>query len=169
MTLQGVCPILFLYNIIRLLGRVYNFSLLICYSCSFYFHDLMLVAHQECKLPSLSFTMQSSRRSVKANQSFGSTGSSLSTGFQVYLSKCWDPYVSPGVTIRLAFFCRFSALFQHVDFVTTSIRDGFQVYLSQPWVLFTQTKAVPYDLLGVESQFRVLCFFVVNCLGEWNQ
>ena len=30
--------------IIRLLGRVYHFSLLICYPYSFYFHALMLVA-----------------------------------------------------------------------------------------------------------------------------
>ena len=74
--------------------------------------------------------MQALRRSVKAHQSFGSIGSSLSTGFQVYLSKCWDPYVSPGCMIRLVFFCSFSALFQHVDLVTTSLRAGFQVYLS---------------------------------------
>ena len=62
--------------------------------------------------------------------SFGSIGSSLGTGFQVYLSKCWDPYVSPGCMIQLVFFCSFSALFQHVDLVTTSLRAGFQVYLS---------------------------------------
>ena len=56
--------------------------------------------------------------------------SSLSTEFQVYLSKCWDACVSPGCTIQLVFFCSFSALFQHVDLVTTSLRAGFQVYLS---------------------------------------
>ena len=76
------------------------------------------------------FTMHASRRSVKAHYSFGSIASSLSTGFQVYLSKCWDPCVSPGCTIRLVFFCSFSALFQHVDLGTTSLRAGFQVYLS---------------------------------------
>ena len=38
------------YNIIRLLGRVYHFSWLICYPYSFYFHALMLVAPWECKL-----------------------------------------------------------------------------------------------------------------------
>ena len=69
--------------------------------------------------------MQASRRSVKAHQSFGSIGSSLSTGFQVYLSQCWDPYVIPGSTIRLVFFCSFSILFLHVDLVTNSVRAGF--------------------------------------------
>ena len=74
--------------------------------------------------------MQASRRSVKAHYSFGSIGCSLSTGFQVYLSKCWDPFVSPGCRIGLVFFCSFPALFQHVDLVTTSLTAGFQVYLS---------------------------------------
>ena len=36
----------------------------------------------------------------------------------------------PGCTIGLVFFWSFSALFQHVDLVTTSLRAGFQVYLS---------------------------------------
>ena len=42
------------------------------------------------------FTMQASRRSVKALYSFGSIGSSLSTGFQVYLceSKLYDMFFS---------------------------------------------------------------------------
>ena len=74
--------------------------------------------------------MQASRRSVKAHQSFGSISFSPSTGFQVYLSKCWDPYVTLGCTIRLVFFCGLSTLFQHVDLVTTSLRAGFYVYLS---------------------------------------
>ena len=74
--------------------------------------------------------MQAWRSSVKAHYSFGSIGSSLSTGFQVYLSKCWDPFVSPGCTIGLVFFCSFLALFQHVDLVTSSLRARFQVYLS---------------------------------------
>ena len=76
--------------------------------------------------------MQALRRSVRTHQGFGSIGSSLSTGFQVYLSKCWDPYVNPGCTIRLVFFCGLSSLFQYVDLVTTSLRSGFQVYHSQP-------------------------------------
>ena len=54
------------------------------------------------------FTMQASRRSVKAHYSFGSIGSSLSTSFQVYLSKCWGPYVSPSCTIY--FFLQFFSL-----------------------------------------------------------
>ena len=37
------------------------------------------------------FRMQAWRQSVKAHKSFGSIDSSFSTGFQVYLSKCWDP------------------------------------------------------------------------------
>ena len=73
--------------------------------------------------------MQILRLSVKAHQGFGSIGSSFSTGFQVYLSKCRNPYVSPGSKIRLIFFCGLSALFQHVDLITTSLRNGFQVYL----------------------------------------
>ena len=113
--------------------------------------------------------MQASRQSVKAHQSFSSIGSSLCTGFQVYLAKCWDPYVSPGCTIQVVFFCTFSTLFQHVDLVNTFLKAWFQVYLSQPWVLCTQTKAVSYDLMGVESDFWVLFFFLVNFLGGWNQ
>ena len=113
--------------------------------------------------------MQASKRSVKAHQSFSSIGSSLSTGFQVYLSKCWDPYVSRGCMIWLVFFCSISTLFRHVNLVTTSLLAGSQVYLSQPWVLCMQSKAVRYDLMGGESHFWVLCFFLVNCLGGWNQ
>ena len=48
------CPTL--YIIIRLLGRVYHFSLLICYPCSFYFPALMLIALWECQLPPLNGT-----------------------------------------------------------------------------------------------------------------
>ena len=73
--------------------------------------------------------MRASRQSVKAHQSFGSICSSLSTGFQVYLTKYWGPDVSPGSMIQLVFFCSFSAFFQHVDLVTTSLRAGFQFYL----------------------------------------
>ena len=53
------------------------------------------------------FRMQGSRQSVNARQSFGSIGSCLSFGFQFYLSKCWDPYVSPGcmTTCFLLQFC----------------------------------------------------------------
>ena len=64
-----------------------------------------------------------------ASLSFGSIGSSLGTGFQVYLSKCWDPYMSPGCMIQRVFFCSSSVLDQHDDLVTTSLRAGFQVYL----------------------------------------
>ena len=54
------------------------------------------------------FTMKSSRRSVKARYSFGSISPSLSTGFQVYLSKCWGWYASPSCTI--CFFLQFFSL-----------------------------------------------------------
>ena len=72
--------------------------------------------------------MQASRGSVKVRFRFGSIRSSLSTALEFYLSKCWDPFVSAIFMIR--FFCGFSALFQHVDLVTTYHRAGFQVYLS---------------------------------------
>ena len=52
--------------------------------------------------------MKSSRRSVKAHSSFLSIDPSLSTGFQVYLSKCWDRYVNPSCTI--CFFLQFFSL-----------------------------------------------------------
>ena len=54
------------------------------------------------------FTMQASRRSVKAHYSFGCIDSSLSTGFQVYLCNCWGPYVSPSCMI--CFFLQFFSL-----------------------------------------------------------
>ena len=56
--------------------------------------------------------MQASKRSVKAQQGSGSIGSSLSAGLEVYLSKCRDPYVSPGCTISLAFFRVFLSCFK---------------------------------------------------------
>ena len=43
------------------------------------------------------FKMQVSRLSVKTHLSSSYIGSSLSSGFQVYLCKCWDPYVSQGL------------------------------------------------------------------------
>ena len=113
--------------------------------------------------------MQASRQSVKAHQSFGSIGSSLSTGFQVHLSKFWDPCVSPGCAVRLVFFWSLSALFQHVDLITTSLRAGFQVYFSQAWFLCTQAKLVRYDLLEVESHFWVISFFQGICLDGSNE
>ena len=81
--------------------------------------------------------MQASRRSVKAHYSFRCIGSSLSTGFQVYLSKCWGPYVRPSYTI--CFFYSSFPLFQHLDLITTYQKDMSQV------------------------------FFLVKCVGEWNQ
>ena len=66
------------------------------------------------------FKMQALRSLVKAHWDFVSISFFLSTGFQVYLSKSWDAYLSPGCATRLALFCGFSALFQHVDLATTS-------------------------------------------------
>ena len=43
---------------------------------------------------------------------------------------------------------------------STSLIPGFCVRRPRP---------VPYNFLRVESHFLVLCFFVVNCVGEWNQ
>ena len=54
------------------------------------------------------FMMQASRPSVKTRSSFVSIGSSLSPFFQVCLSKCWDPYVSPSCTV--CFFLQFFSL-----------------------------------------------------------
>ena len=55
--------------------------------------------------------VQALRRSVKVQQGPGPFASFLTTWFQVYLSKCWDPYVSPGCMIRLAFFWVFLPCF----------------------------------------------------------
>ena len=109
----------------------------------------------------LFFRMQASRRSVKAH--FGSIGSSLSTGFQVYLSKCWDPYVSPGCTMRLVFLCGLSTLFQHVDLATTSFRAGFQVYLSYPWFCVgrpRQYDTICWELNLISGFVAFLCLIV---------
>ena len=53
------------------------------------------------------FKMQALRWLVKAHSGSGRIGSSFIAGFQVYLSNCWDPYVSLGCTIRLPFFWLF--------------------------------------------------------------
>ena len=114
--------------------------------------------------------MQVLRRSVKAHYSFGSIGSSLSTVFQVYLSKCWDPYVSPGCTIPTCFFLQFFfGLFQHVDFVTTSLRVGSKSTSLSPG--FCVCRPRQYDTICWELNLisGFLAFFLVNRLGGWNQ
>ena len=75
------------------------------------------------------FKLPTFRPAVEAHQESGSIGSSLSIGFQVYLYKCWDPFVSPGCIIRLVFF-GVSSLFQHVDLTTKYLRADFQVCFS---------------------------------------
>ena len=113
--------------------------------------------------------MQASRRSVKAHYSSGPIGSSLSTGFQVYLSKCWDPYMSSGCTIRLAFFlvcipC-FCMLILSLPLLglrpkSTSLSPGFCVRGPRQ-----------YDMIGWKfglfSEFFVFPWLIV--LGKWNQ
>ena len=106
--------------------------------------------------------MEASRRSVNAHYSFGSIGSSLSTDFQVCISKCWDPYVSPSCTIF--FFCSSFPLFQHVDFVTIYQRDGFRVCLFQPWFLCTQTKAIGYNFSEQNLISWFFAFFLLSVL-----
>ena len=79
--------------------------------------------------------MQASRRSVKAHYSFSYISSSVRTRFQVYGSKCWDPYVSPSLTICffLQFFLAYSSMFilslPSIDLGSnaTSLRPGFCV------------------------------------------
>ena len=75
----------------------------------------------------------------------------------------------PGCTIGLVFFFSFSVFFQDVDLIATSLRAGFQVYLSRSWVLCLQTKVVRYLFLRVDSDFWILCSFLVNCFGGWDQ
>ena len=69
------------------------------------------------------FKMKPLKRSVKTRYGF-----SLAC-LLLLVSKCWDPYVSPGCTIELVFFLGLSSLFHHVDLVTISLRAGFEVYL----------------------------------------
>ena len=113
------------------------------------------------------FTMQASRRSVKAHYSFGSIGSSLSTVFEVYLSKCLDPYVSPGCTI--CFFLQFLSLI----LVCWSCH-----YLSKRWVpslpvlvlaSVFEDQGNRIQFFGGRISFLVLRSFLLKCVGEWNQ
>ena len=108
--------------------------------------------------------MKASRRSVKGHQSFRSIGSSLSTGFQVCLSKCCDPYVSSGCMIRLVFFCGLFALFQYFDLVTTLLKAGFQVYLSYPWFCvhsLRQQDTICWELNLISGFFAFVCLSVL--------
>ena len=210
---------------IKLLGRVYHFSFLIYYPCSFYFHALILVLHWNCKLSPLNdtgkdqksstdfenihtlrltrvfdlvlslavtiplitpvtdiswpgilekecfdmlsnlgygdfvrvfsssrrydrvylgwfildlvcrlFMMEASRWPVKAHYTFGSIGSCLSTGLQVYLSKCLDPYVTPRCTM-----CFFLQVFWLI------LASSSRHYLSESFV-----PSLPLFVLGSE-------------------
>ena len=113
--------------------------------------------------------MQALKQSVKAYYGSGPIGSSLSTGFQVYLCKCWDPYVSPGCTIRLAFFWVFLPCFcmlilslplLGLGSKSTSLSPGFCVRRPRQY----DTICWKFDLI---SGFFDFSWLIV--LGRWNQ
>ena len=115
------------------------------------------------------FKMQALKQSVKVYYGSSPIGSSLSTGFQVYLCKCWDPYVSPGCTIRLAFFWVFLPCFcililslplLGLGSKSTSLSPGFCVRRPRQY----DTICWKFDLI---SGFFVFSWLIV--LGRWNQ
>ena len=71
--------------------------------------------------------MKPLKRSVKTRYGFGLAPLSALGSIEVYISNCWDPYVSPGCMIELVFFWGLSSLFHHVDLVTIFLRAEFQV------------------------------------------
>ena len=81
------------YNIIRLLGQVYHFRLVIFNPCSIYFHALMLVAHWESKLRPLNHT----GKNYKVTTDFEKILTfSLATGFDLVLSfSVKTPLITP--------------------------------------------------------------------------
>ena len=93
---------------------------------------------------------------------------------QVYLSKCWDPYVSPGCMMRLVFFCSLSTLFQHVVLSlpllglgskSTSLSRGFCVCRSRQYNLIGRE-------LNLTSGFFAFFWLIVwangiNKCGWW--
>ena len=109
--------------------------------------------------------MEAARQSVKVHKGSGPIGSSLSTGFQVYLSKCCDPYVNPGCTTRLAVFWVFlscfcllilSLLLIGLGSKSTSLSPGFYVYGPR------QYNAICWKLDLISGFF----FFLVNWVGR---
>ena len=70
--------------------------------------------------------------------------------------------MSPGCTIRLVFFCSLSALFQHVDLVTTCLRAGFQV-LSLPLLGLPQGPA-PDPKCKLNISWFLTLPHLLNCL-----
>ena len=117
-----------------------------------------------------SLKMEAWRQLVKAHYDSGPISSSRSTGFQVYLSNCWDPYVSPGCMIQLAFFWVFLPC---LSMLTLSLPH---LGLSSKPTSFSRGFCVPRP-----KQYVTICwkldltfrffffFFVVDCLGGWNQ
>ena len=88
--------------------------------------------------------MQALRRSVKTHWGLSSIGSSLSAGFQVYFSKFWDPYVSPGSMIQLVFLWGLSCFsmlilsipFLVLGFKSTSLSPEFCVCMPRSTIRF---------------------------------
>ena len=91
----------------------------------------------------------------------------LLSGFQVYLSKCWNPYVTPGCTIQLDFFCSFLPYFGMLILSlpllglgskSTSISPGFCVHkprqydpICWEWNLMTGFFAFFWVILWVDG------------------
>ena len=100
---------------------------------------------------------------MEASQGLWSHRSSVSTGFQVYLSKCWDPYVSSGCTIQLAFFWVFLPCFcmlilslplLELGSKCTSLSPGFCVHRKRQY----DTICWKLDLI---SEFFVFSWLIV--------
>ena len=74
--------------------------------------------------------MQVSRLSVKAHKGSGPIGSSFGTGFQFYLSNCWDPNVSPIFWNFLPCSCMLilSLLLLGLVFKSSSLIPGFCIH-----------------------------------------
>ena len=90
MVLQQIYQMQWILSNFNTKGRVYHFSYLICYPCSFYFHALMLVAHWEHKRSPLNNTGKDYK---------------LTTDFEkilaVSLARGFDLVLSLGVTTPL--------------------------------------------------------------------
>ena len=110
------------------------------------------------------FKMQLSRESVKPPKGSGPIGSFVRTGFQVYLSTCWDQYVSPGCTVGLAFFWVFLHCISMLILSRTLLGLGSK---STSLILrFCVHRQKQYNLLEVESHFWILIFFWLIDLAD---
>ena len=110
--------------------------------------------------------MQASRRSVKAHKGSGPIGSSLSAGFQVYLSKCCDPYVSPGCTIRLAFFWVFLPCFSMLILSLPLLGLGSKSTFHSPGFCVRSSKQYNMICWELDLISGFFVFFLVYCLTQ---